>query len=119
MRHSAHHGSDPSSPRVRVRLEVGLATAPVGDVGVELGRRQIGVAEHLLDAAEVGAALEQVGGERVAQQVGVDPLGLEPRLRGQPPQDQEGAARVSAPPWALRKSSGRWRRSRCGRPRAR
>ena len=26
-------------------------------------------------------------------------------------------ARVSAPPCALRKSSGRWRRSRCGRPR--
>ena len=77
--------------RVRVRLEVGLAPPPVGDVGVELGRRQVGVAEHLLDAAEVGAAFEQVRRERVAEQVGVDAAGLEAGLLGEPAQDQEGA----------------------------
>ena len=36
---------------VRVRLEVRLATALVGDVNVHLGGCEIGVAEHLLDAA--------------------------------------------------------------------
>ena len=85
-------------PRVRVRLEVQLAAAAIGYVRVELGRREVGVAEHLLDAAQVGAALEQVGRERVAQQVRVDALGLEPGLRGEAPQDQEraGAGQAAA-----------------------
>ena len=51
------------------------------------------MAEHLLDAAQVGAALEQMGRERVAQQVRVDALGLEPGVRGEPAQDQERARR--------------------------
>ena len=63
--------------------EVELAAAAVTDVGVELGRRQICVAKHLLDAPEIGPALEQVGCERVPEQVRVDALGLEPRLFGQ------------------------------------
>jgi hypothetical protein len=37
--------------RVRVGLEVQLAAPPIGYVRVELGRREVGVAEHLLDAA--------------------------------------------------------------------
>ena len=53
--------------------------------------REVGVAEHLLDAAQVGAALEQVRRERVAQQVRVDALGLEAGLLGEPAQDQERA----------------------------
>ena len=77
--------------RVRVRLEVQLAPAAVGDVRVELGRAEVGVAEHLLDAAQVGAALEQVRRERVAEQVRVHALRLEAGLRGQPAQDQERA----------------------------
>jgi hypothetical protein len=36
---------------MRVRLEVQLATSPIGYVGVELGGREVGMAEHLLDAA--------------------------------------------------------------------
>ena len=44
------------------------------DVGVDLGGGEVGVAEHLLDRAEVGAALEQVGGEAVAERVRRDPL---------------------------------------------
>ena len=76
---------------MRVRLEVGLAPPPVGDVRVELGRAQVGVAQHLLHAAQVGAALEQVRGERVAEQVGVDAPRLEPGRRGEPAQDQERA----------------------------
>ena len=43
---------------VRVRLEIQLSTAPIGYVRVQLGCRQIGVPEHLLDAAEVGSALQ-------------------------------------------------------------
>jgi hypothetical protein len=49
------------------------------------------VAEHLLDAAEVGAAFEQVRRERVPEQVRVYAARLEPRLLGQTAQDQEDA----------------------------
>jgi hypothetical protein len=60
--------------RVRVRLEVQLTTSPIGYVCVELGCREIGMTEHFLNAPQVGASFEEVGGERVAEQVGVDPL---------------------------------------------
>src|SRR5437588_13028033 len=45
------------------------------DVAVDLRRRERGVAEELLDRAEIGAALEQMGGERMPQamRVGNDP----------------------------------------------
>src|SRR5690349_14017371 len=85
---------------VRVRLEVQLATAPIGYVGVELGRGEIGVSEHLLDRAEVRAALQQMRREGVPQQVRVDTLGLEAGFRGQPPQNQERAC--AREPAALR-----------------
>src|SRR5215469_15495168 len=39
------------------------------DVGVELGSRQRGMAEHLLHAAQVSPALKQVGGRCVPQAV--------------------------------------------------
>src|SRR5581483_10348439 len=84
-------------PRVRVSLEVGVAPATVGHVQVDLRGREVGVAEHLLDAAEVGAALEQVRREGVPQQVRVDPLRLEAGLAGQPAQDQERARACQRP----------------------
>jgi hypothetical protein len=74
---------------MRVCLEIGFPPTSIRNVGVQLGGREIGMTEHLLNTSEVGAALEQVRGERVPQQVGMDPLGLEPRLRRQPAQDQE------------------------------
>src|ERR1017187_4007067 len=43
--------------------------APVQDVGVDHGRRDVAVAEKLLDRADVGAALEKLGREGVAQRV--------------------------------------------------
>ena len=49
------------------------------------------MAEHLLDAAQVGAALEQVGGEGVTEQVRMDATRLQPGDLGQAAQDQEGA----------------------------
>ena len=64
---------------------------------VELGRREVGVAEHLLHAAQVGAALEQVRRERVAEQVRVDALGLEARSLGQTAEDQERAGARERP----------------------
>ena len=46
-----------------------------GDVGVDLGGGETGVAEEFLDAAEVCAVVEEVGGEAVAELVGMDFLG--------------------------------------------
>src|SRR5690349_15608968 len=44
------------------------------DVGVDLGRRDVYVAEHLLDRTKVGAALEEMRGEGVSQGVRRDML---------------------------------------------
>ena len=67
-------GGNTRTTRVRVRLEVEVAAAAVGDVRVQLGRGEIGVPEHLLDAAQVGAPFEQVGREGVAQDMGGEAL---------------------------------------------
>ena len=42
-----------------------------GHVGIDLGSRQALVAEELLDHAKVGSPFDEVGGEGVAQSVGV------------------------------------------------
>src|SRR5438067_7125792 len=76
---------------MRVRLEVQLASAPIGYVGVQLRRRKIGMTQHLLHRTEVGASLEQVRRERMAQQVRVDPFRLERRGGREPAEDQEDA----------------------------
>ena len=72
-------------------VEVGLAPAAVGDVRVALGRSEIGVPEHLLHGSEVGAALEQVRRERVAEQVRMDTPGLEAGTRRETSQNEERA----------------------------
>jgi hypothetical protein len=43
--------------------------AAVEDVGVDHGGGDVAVAEELLDGADVGAVLQQVGGEGVAEGV--------------------------------------------------
>lgn len=53
-------------------MVVDLAEAAAGDVGVDLGGGEAGVAEEFLDGAEVGAVFQQVGGEGVAEGVGAD-----------------------------------------------
>src|SRR5262245_49175127 len=58
-----------SRSSTRVETIVDRAQPRVEDVCVDLRRRQIGVAEHQLNRAEVGAALEQVRREGVAQDV--------------------------------------------------
>lgn len=47
-----------------------FAEVGVGDVGIDLGGGDVGVAEHGLDGADVGAVHEEVGGEAVAESVG-------------------------------------------------
>jgi hypothetical protein len=49
------------------------------------------MAEHLLHAPQVGAALEEVRRERVPEEVRVDTRRVEPRLPREPTQDEEGA----------------------------
>src|SRR3954454_9905507 len=61
--------------RARVCAEVDVLQ-PVGrEVRVELRGGDVGMTEHLLQAAQVAAAGEQVRGERVAQRVRAHPLG--------------------------------------------
>src|SRR3990172_8002357 len=94
------------APCVRVRLVVRVAPAALGDVRVELGRAEVGVAEHLLDAAEDGAALEQGRGERVAQEMRVDALRLEPGLRRQSTQDEERSRPCQRPALRVQEELG-------------
>ena len=63
------------------------AHARAADVRVDLRRRDVGVAEHRLHRAQVGAALDEVGRERVAQLVRRDVAAREPHA---------GASRVAA-----------------------
>src|SRR4051794_9218959 len=74
-----------------MRSEVQLPTAPIGYVRVELGRGEVGVAEHLLHAAQVGPALERVGREGGAREGGVEALRIEPGPLCERTQEQEGA----------------------------
>ena len=69
----------PSGPRVE--LVVDAAEPLPADVGVDLRRRDLAVAEHELDRAQVRPPLEQVRRERMPQDVRAD-LGAQPGLRG-------------------------------------
>ena len=57
-----------------VVLQDFVAQAGAVDVDVYFGGGDALVAQHLLDGAQVGTALEQVGGKAVAQGVGTDDL---------------------------------------------
>jgi hypothetical protein len=47
-----------------------LLQGPVVEVRVDLGRRNIGVSQQILDRYEIGSALKQMRGESVAKRVG-------------------------------------------------
>lgn len=53
-----------------------------GDMGIDLRRRDVGVAQQGLDHPQVSAAFQQVGGEGVAQDVGADPGGVDAGVDG-------------------------------------
>jgi hypothetical protein len=55
-----------------VGVVVGLAEAFLGDVGVDLGCGEGGVAEKGLHAPEIGPVVEKMGGEGMPQLVGGD-----------------------------------------------
>src|SRR5216117_1437843 len=57
------------APGVRMAAEVNLPAAAVAHVRVQLGRAEVGMAQELLDAVQIGSALEQVRREGMAQQV--------------------------------------------------
>src|SRR6266446_4660878 len=64
------------------------------------------MAEHFLDRSEVGAALEQMGGERVAEEMGVDALRLEPGRPGEAAEDEEGARTGQCPALGVEEELG-------------
>lgn len=74
-----------------MRSVIQLPTSPIGYVGVELGCRKIGMAEHFLNGSEVGSSLQEVGREGVAEEMRVDAERVETRFCGQLPEDQERA----------------------------
>ena len=53
-----------------MRLSVDLKNVARVDMRVALRRGEAGVAQKLLDGTEIGPALQQVGGEAVAQACG-------------------------------------------------
>ena len=54
-----------------------LGQAVLGDVGVDLGGGDVGVAEQGLDHAQIGPAFQQMGGEGMAQHMRADPGRIE------------------------------------------
>ena len=100
-------------PCVRVGVEVRVAAALVRDVRVQLGRGQVGVAEHLLHSS-AGRRRPRAGASRRSGGGGADGRARVPGPPSRPAGEGSGRrlARVSGPPRELRKSSGRWRRSR-------
>ena len=46
----------------------------IGNVGVDLRRRNISVPEHLLDRADIGAVLDQMRRKRMPQRMGRNAL---------------------------------------------
>ena len=66
-------------------------------MGVNLGRRDIGMAKHRLERAQVGSARQQVGSEGMAQDVRANPFGSDPRLPRQPAHDLEEANPAEMP----------------------
>lgn len=54
---------------------MGLDEVLLVQVGIDLSGRDVGVTQELLNDSEVGSAFEEVGGEGVAQEVGIDFVG--------------------------------------------
>src|SRR5205085_10860028 len=84
--------------RARERLVVNLGEAGEVDVRVALGRRETGVAEELLDGAQVGAAVQEMGRERMAERVRarVHPRAGGARVLGDDARDAAGSEAPAA-----------------------
>ena len=66
--------TDELSQPSRVEALMGRFEAGGVHLGVDLGGGDVRVAEHHLHGPQVGAAGQQVGGERMAEHVRADPL---------------------------------------------
>ena len=75
-------------------------------MGIELGRTEVGVAEHLLHAAEVGAAFEEMGGERMTQEMGMDAARLQAGFVRQAPEDEKDACARERPALRVQEELG-------------
>src|SRR5713101_5340682 len=76
FRTSSRHVGARGARRVRgswMKRAMDLAQMAFGQMGVNLGGRDIAVAEHLLHRAQIGAAFEQMSRKAVAQGVGTHP----------------------------------------------
>jgi hypothetical protein len=67
-----YHGAGRLSPRMNLLVQT--LQSFTGDVSINLGGGEVGMPEHDLDRAQVGAVFQQVGGEEVARGVGRDIL---------------------------------------------
>ncbi len=104
-------------PRPRVKAHVHVADRARRQMGVDLRRRDVGMAEHRLDGAQVGAALEEMAREGVAQRVRRDRARGCPRAARSSSRVPQSAWRDSDRPKRLTKSvppSARF--TRAGRP---
>ena len=63
-----------------VHAVVEFPEAGLVDVGVDLGRADVGVAEHGLHRPQIRTVVQEVGGKGMAQHMGAD--GLRPQARG-------------------------------------
>ena len=103
---------EPAGP-LGARMGVAVDVHEMGgiDRGVDLGRGQAGMAEQLLQRAQIGAAAEQMGGEAVAQGVRRRPFGeaeRAPRLHHRAAHDlaaQRPAARAAEQRLVLRRAA--------------
>ena len=97
-------------PRQRMMRRDQLLQAVAHDMGIDLRGGDVGVAEHFLDAAQIGAVLQQMAGEGVAQHVGRQALRVEPGIERQLLQQLRATlARQMAAAAARRKQIARFR----------
>lgn len=81
-----------------MELAIGVTFPFFVDVGVDFGRREVGVSEQILYDPQVGTAFKHVGGEAVAEKVRIDVF-RNPRKQGRALDDPEhGLAAESSPP---------------------
>ena len=63
-------------PLSRVGVFVGIFQVLSRHVGVDFGGAEVAVSEEFFDGVDVGAFVEQMGREAVAEDVGADPVSL-------------------------------------------
>ena len=111
MRRSAGQALAAIGDGVRVRsgagvgAVVGLEQMRAVDLGIALRGREAGVAEQLLDGAQIGAGAEEMRGEGMAQRMRRRRLGQAERgARARDPELDDARARAACP--ARRRTSG-------------